>query len=147
MPVPARSRLATFVLLPLVSLSPLGALACAPAAGPAGSAPGLSQTGRQSDVISERELADPALVDKSVLEAIQRLRPRFLDSRSSTVRDGSTPIRMSLDGANPQDASELARISVAEVSEIRYLSIADANLRFGMGGTVGPVILVTMKHH
>lgn len=141
-----RNRLRTFALLALVSLPVLGPLACAPAAGPAGATPGLAQTGRQSDVISEHELSDVALADKTVLEAIQRLRPRFLTSRSSTVREGTIPIRMSLDGANPQDASELAHISVAEVSEIRYLNVGDATLRFGMGGTSGPVILVTMRH-
>lgn len=142
MPTPLRYRRAALVL---VSLPVLGLLACAPAAGPAGAAPDLAQTGRQSDVISEHELSDVALNGKTVLDAIQRLRPRFLSSRSSTVREGSLPIRMSLDGANPQDAAELAHISVAEVSEVRYLNVPDATLRWGMGGSSGPVILVTLR--
>ena len=134
-----------FRLAPLaIALLAAGPLACAPAA--AGSGAGSAQPGRRSDVITEQELADVSLVDKSALEAIQRLRPRFLDSRSSSVNMGPTAIKISVDGANPQDASELAHINVAEVAEIRYLSAGDANLRFGMAGTGGPVILVTRKH-
>ena len=146
MPIPPRFRPVAPAAIVLASLIVLSPIACAPATSGAGSAD-MSRAGRPSDVISEKELADPAFADKTLLDVIQRLRPRFLNSRSSTVREGNSEVRVSLDGASPESVDALAHIFAPEVSEIRLLSVGDANLRFGMQGTGGPVILVTTKRH
>jgi hypothetical protein len=119
-------------------------IACAPA--PPASAANPASTHSASDVISEQDLADPVLAGSTVLDAIRRLRPRFLNDRSGGIsgRDGGP--RVSMNGsAGFIAASELARLSVSEVSEIRYLSAADANQRFGLQGTLSPILLVTLK--
>jgi len=126
----------------LCALSALLSLACA-------SAPGASARSnsneRVSDVITEQELADPALAGSSTLEAVQRLRPRFLNQRGAGLKGKDEGPRVSVNGAAFVAVNELAHIGIAEVSEIRYLSIADAGLRFGLDGTMGPVLLVTLR--
>ena len=119
-------------------------LACAPAAPATGADPAATHSA--ADVISEKDLADPALAGSTVLDAIGRLRPRFLSDRSGGISGREGGPRISLNGsAGFVAASELSRIGVSEVSEIRYLSAADANQRFGLQGTLGPVLLITLK--
>ena len=128
----------------LCILTALTAPACAPP--PSASAPAPNGSG--SDVITEQELAEPSLAGSSALEAVRRLRPRFLNQRSAGLRGADTTPRVSVNGTTAFVApSELAYIAVAEVSEIRFLSIADAGLRFGLNGTTGPILLVTLKAH
>jgi hypothetical protein len=127
----------------LGALSALVSLACASSSGVSASKPNSNGSG--SDVITEQELADPSLAGSSVLDAVRRLRPRFLNQRSAGLKGEDNTARVSVNGATLVAPSELAHIGVAEVSEIRYLSVADAGLRFGLNGTMGPVLLVTLK--
>jgi hypothetical protein len=131
--------------LMLCTLSALVSLACA--SSPAASASKPNSSGGGSDVITEQELADPSLAGSSALDAVRRLRPRFLNQRSAGLKGKDDAPRVSLNGAAFVAPSELAYIGVAEVSEIRYLSVADAGLRFGLNGPMSPVLLVTLKRH
>lgn len=121
--------------------------ACAPAPGPAGAAPSQDR-----DVITRSELADGRIAGGTVLEAVRKLRPRFLN-RVGTPVLGQTapsaakaqdPVMASINGAPPIAIEELGRMSVSEVTEIRYLSVADAGFRFGLSGNNSPVLLVTL---
>jgi hypothetical protein len=94
-------------------------------------------------VITRQELADPVLNAGTLLEAIQRLRPRFVADRGGAIGGVKEPVQISINGGDPMALGELARIGVSEVTEIRYLSTADAGLRFGLRGSMGPVLLVT----
>ena len=135
------SRRPALVLLGVGALSAAG---CAPA--PVSSASSPAAIRSASDVITEQDLADPTLAGSTVLEAIRRLRPRFLNDRSGGYagRDGGP--RVSVNGSTGfVTTSELANFGVSEVSEIRYLSAADAGQRFGLQGTLSPILLVTLR--
>src|SRR4051795_8043870 len=127
-----------------LALTLLTACAAAPPAAEPGAAPGAGPAHGSSDVITETELADPSLAGSTVLEAIARLRPRFLNRRGGGLtRDDR--LQISLDGSNPIPASELSRVELGAIAEIRYLSTNDAGLRFGLKGNMGPVLLITLR--
>jgi hypothetical protein len=117
-------------------------LACAQPPGSAGTIP-QRHPSSNSDVITREELADPSLVGSTALEAVTRLRPRFVNSRSGTPGGTREQVQISINGGPPMALGELARIELPPVTEIRYLSTADAGLRFGLRGSMGPVLLVT----
>jgi hypothetical protein len=118
------------------------ALACASGSGGAASEP-QARPSRNSDVITHQELADPALAGGTLLDAIQRLRPRFVADRGGAIGGVKEPVQISINGGDPTALGDLARIGISEVTEVRYLSTADAQLRFGLRGSMGPVLLVT----
>lgn len=90
-----------------------------------------------SDRLGEADLENvPQL---SAFQAIQRLRPRWLNTRT-----GAAPM-VHVDG-NIQmgGADALHNLRAADVQEMRYLNAADATTRFGTNYVSG-VILVTTK--
>ena len=112
------------------------------------SAPGASARASNSgtsDVITSRELADPSLVGATALDAVRRLRPRFLIDRGGGKGNYTGGLLVSANGTDLVGPTELGRISVDEVTEIRYLSATDAAQKFGTRGTMGPVIVLTLK--
>ena len=111
------------------------------------SAPAASGSSSRAggDVITRAELADPSLVGSTVVDAIRRLRPRFLNERSGGLRGASEGAMVSLNGGPPGELSELSRVEIGDVQEIRYLTTADANLRFGLAGSMRPVLVVTLR--
>ena len=119
------------------------ALGCASSPGAAAGSPGATRS--TSDVITRQELADPSLVGATALDAVRHLRPRFLNERGGALKGASEQVQVSLNGAEPRPTSELARIDVADVEEIRYLSTAEAGLRFGLRGSMGPVLVITSR--
>jgi hypothetical protein len=117
---------------------------CTPA--PVATAANPAVTHSASDVITERDLADPTLAGSTVLEAVRRLRPRFLNDRSGGYAGREGGPKVSINGSTGfVGSAELSRLGVSEVSEVRYLSAADASQRFGLQGTLSPVLLVTLK--
>jgi len=124
----------------------VAAAACAGGGSPAteGSAVGA---GRNADVITAAELSDPAIASGDALEAVQRLRPRFLMTRGAmSVKNttaGSTHV--SVDGGPLLTVDALSRLRPSQILEIRYLSASDAAQRFGTNAGSGGVILVKSK--
>lgn len=116
------------------------ACAASPRAGAPDSAPRSD-----SDVITQEELADPSVAGSTLLEAVRHLRPRFLNTRSGDLRGHPEGVQVSVNGGDFVPVSELSRMTVAEVSEVRYLSVADASLRFGLQGSLRPVLLITLR--
>ena len=111
----------------------LGATGCA--GGGAGG--GASRpAGSSADHIVEAELE--ALYQLSALEAIRRLRPRWLQTRTGT------PPQVHVDGNPMGGAENLNALRAADIQEMRYLSAADATTRFGTNYVSG-VILVSTK--
>jgi hypothetical protein len=89
------------------------------------------------DRITEAELLP--LDQLSAYEAVQRLRPRWLQ-----VRTRLEPM-VHIDGAVRTDGlADLRSLRCTEVQEMRYMSPADATTRFGTGYGNG-LILVTTK--
>ena len=125
----------------LVLLMLLGG--CASSPGAAAPSPGVSRS--NSDVITRQELADPLLAGSTVLEAVRRLRPRFLNERGGALKGAPERVQLSVNGADPVRLEELSRFELVDIEEIRYLSVADAGLRFGLRGNMGTVMLVTLR--
>jgi hypothetical protein len=100
------------------------------------------------DVITAAELADPAVAAGDALQAVQRLRPRFLMSRgmTSSASNGSAGgVHASIDGGPLVAVTDLQRVRPSSLKEIRYLSATDAAQRFGAMAGNGPVIILTSR--
>jgi hypothetical protein len=92
--------------------------------------------GSSSDRIVEAELE--TLHQLSALEAVRRLRPRWLQTRTGA------PPQVHVDGNPLGGAESLNALRVADIQEMRFLNAADATTRFGTNYISG-VILVTTK--
>lgn len=103
--------------------------------------------GRNADVITAAELADPAIASGDALEAVQRLRPRFLMTRGAISAKNSSAgsTHVSVDGGPLLAVDALSRLRPSQIAEIRYLSSSDAAQRFGTNAGSGGVILVKSK--
>ena len=98
---------------------------------------GMSRpAGSSSDRIVEMELE--TLHQFSALEAVRRLRPRWLQTRTGVLP------QVHVDGNRVGSAENLNSVRAADVQEMRYLNAADATTRFGTNYVSG-VILVTTK--
>lgn len=128
-------------LLPFL-LYTLGVAGCASAPAPGGS----DGAGRPNgDVITQQELQDPALSGSSVYNAVRKLRPRFLNERGAGFQAESQVVSVSVNGSALMPVRELETMDVSTVTEIKYLSTAEASMRFGLSGNMGPVLLVSVK--
>ena len=130
---------------PFLSSVLIVALSLACASSPPGTTTTTGARPSDSDVITQEELADPSVAGSTLLEAVRRLRPRFLNTRSGDLRGHPEGVQVSVNGGEFVPVSELSRMAVAEVSEVRYLSVADASLRFGLQGSLRPVLLITLR--
>jgi hypothetical protein len=127
----------------------VAAMACASGGASSEATEGGTATGtaRNADVISAAELADPSVATGNALEAVQRLRPRFLMTRGAmSVKNttaGSTHV--SIDGGPLLTVDALSRLRPSQLLEIRYLSASDAAQRFGTAAGSGGVILAKSR--
>jgi hypothetical protein len=104
---------------------------------------------RNRDVITQQDLAaDPTLRAQTVLEVVKELRPHFLNARerNNMGTPGSDPesgkVHASIDNGRVVMLSELSGMHANDVTEIRYLNVAQAMQKFGTAALQGPVILV-----
>lgn len=102
---------------------------------------------RNPDLITADELTDPAIVAGDALQAIQRLRPRFLMARGSVSNSNRSAgsVQVSVDGGPLLVVSHLKTLRPASIAEIRYLNTSDAAQRFGTAAASGGVIMVKSK--
>lgn len=112
-----------------------------------GPAPASSAASRSSDVITAEELSAASVQSGDALEAVRRLRPRFLSSRGKgSIRIANAgAVHVSIDGGPLLTANYLARVRATDVAEIRYLNAADATTRFGTNAGSGGVLLVKSR--
>ena len=98
-------------------------------------------------MITATELASANVSSGNALDAVRRLRPRFLATRGSgSIRaaDAGT-VHVSLDGGPLQAVSFLSRMRPGEIAEIRYLSASQAAQQFGTNSGTGGVMLVKSR--
>jgi predicted small secreted protein len=96
----------------------------------------------RSSVVTGQEIAE-GYYDSNLLDALQALRPRFLASRGP---DGTRLPVVYVDGVrNLGGTAELRTIQTDHVSQVRYLSAAEANLRFGTGHTGGAIVVALRR--
>ena len=122
------------------------AIGCARSSG--GGAPSTATTAsRGSDVITAQELADASVSAGDALEAVRRLRPRFLATRGSgSIRIASAgSVHISVNGGPLLTLTELSRMRPGEIAEIRYLNATEATQRFGTLAGGGGVLLVKSR--
>lgn len=105
------------------------------ACGTTGTSAGAAR--RDPNLITAEELADLQTV--TALDAIRRLRPRWLQPRG-----GSRPQAI-VNGSRTNDLEDALRaVQASAVASMRFLSAADATMRFGVG-FAGGVIEVTTR--
>jgi hypothetical protein len=96
----------------------------------------------RSSVVTGQEIAGK-YYDSNLLDALQALRPRFLASRGP---DGTRLPVVYLDGVRMLGGTaELRTIQTDHVSQVRYLSASEANLRYGMGHTAGAIVVALRR--
>ena len=128
---PARRTPMVFTLL-------VFAAACASSGGGEG-----RTTSGATNVITAEEL--DAVGNLDLLAAVQRLRPRWLQSRGSATFGGPTSARVILDGVPQNGGLDVLRsIRATDAEELRYMSANDATTRYGTD-MVGGAILVIRK--
>lgn len=96
---------------------------------------------RRSDVIVERELA---MSDATTLEdAIQQLRPRFLQRRGQSSLNSveGTLVVVYIDDARAGSPDILRSIHPTEVREVQYLDGPSASARYGLNHGGGAVLV------
>ena len=107
-----------------------GLAACA-----SGGGSGSSGPRRDPNLITAEELAEHSTLN--AMDVVRRLRPRWLTGRGPSAQP-----QLILDGTRMGDArSELQSISVADVSEMRYLNASDATMRFGTNFPGGAIVV------
>ena len=109
----------------------LGLSGCASSGGGGGRVAGASSTR-----IVRAELTPLGQLD--ALQAVQRLRPQWLQSR------GTAQAVLHVDGAPRGDVNDLRFIPADQIEQIEYMSATDASTRFGTDYQ-GGVILVTNR--
>lgn len=108
--------------------------------------PGVSAPIRGSHyVISSEELARST--EMTLLEAVARLRPHFLKTRTFTAygRAASFPLMLYVDGERMESIDDLRRFTPAEVLEVRFFEPAQANTRFARYNNAGGAVAITLK--
>lgn len=123
-------------LLLLVALVPL-AWGCA--SGP------TSQSSGNRNLITTEDLATTE--DLNVLQAIQRLRPQWLQARGvgSFRAGGREGVRVYVDQVPTGGAEVLRTLQVRDVQQIRYLDARTATTRFGTDHANGAIMVTTRR--
>ncbi|HEU4988309.1 MAG TPA: TonB-dependent receptor plug domain-containing protein [Gemmatimonadaceae bacterium] len=124
----------------------LAAVALTACASGGAAAPTSGGMARDPNVITAAELANEN--SPSVYDAIQHLRPEMLrprlaNSSSSINSPGDYAVKVYLDGQQVGTISDLRSISTSTIKEIRYLSPAQAQQRFGSGVPGGAIVLTS----
>lgn len=125
----------------------VAAMACASGSSSASDPNAPATASRNADVITTEELADPSVSSGTALEAVQRLRPRFLMTRGAVSGRNTSAgsVHISVDGGPLLTVDNLSRLRPSQIAEIRYLNSSDAAQRFGTSAASGGVILVRSK--
>ena len=117
--------------------------ACASSPAASSSATEAPRARTDPDRITAEELA--TLDVQNALQAVQRLRPRFLQTHgggSTSITRGPQDVVVYVDQTRMGGPRALADIPITEVKEIQYLSGPDATQRFGTGHGSGAIIVI-----
>lgn len=108
---------------------------------------GHATRGSANVITAEEIAAKPELTN--AYDAVQFLRPRFLQSRGQTSFNATSGAGMTpplpvvfLDNQPFGDISSLRQIAISGVQEIRYISAADATTKWGTGYPNGVIQVV-----
>lgn len=113
----------------------LGMTACASGGGGA-----ARPAGATSNRIVLEELQ--ALTEMTGLQVIERLRPRWLQSRAGT---GGEPPVLYVDGARRGSINDLTSMRSSNLQQLEYMSASDATTRYGTGHGGGAVMVTSRR--
>ena len=100
---------------------------------------------RNPNLISSEELRQAESDGSSALRVIQRLRPRWLQTRGASSFDNpASPAMVIVNGAPYGELDTLVNMYVSEIEELRFMNARDATTRFGTG-YIGGAILVSVR--
>jgi hypothetical protein len=136
-------RIRSFSLLAALSLTVAAGCASSPAGTAAASQPSTSRSRGSPDRITAEELA--AIDVQNALQAVQRLRPSFLQNRggaSSSITQGPVDVVVYVDQTRMGGPHTLSQIPISDVKEIVHLSGTDATQRYGTGHGSGAIIVI-----
>ncbi len=110
----------------------------------AGSGSRTSDTRRDPNRITPEEIQEQAV--GTAYDVVERLRPMWLRSRSSTLQGGGTVIlpRVFVDDRDYGPRDSLRDFHIDSLEEIRFISARDATTRYGTG-YAGGIIFVVLK--
>jgi hypothetical protein len=135
-------RISSLSLLAALSLSVAAGCASAPP-GSGANQPSTSRSRGSSDRITAEELA--TLDVQNALQAVQRLRPSFLQSRggaTSSITQGPVDVVVYVDQTRMGGPNTLSQIPISDVKEIIHLNAADATQRYGTGHGSGAIVVI-----
>jgi hypothetical protein len=103
------------------------------------------QVSESQDVISRADL--DRIVASTAFEAVERLRPRWLQPRgpTSVLEPQGTLPTVYVDGRPAGDLTALNAIPTEEISELHYVSPTDATTRWGTGVSGGVIEVITAR--
>jgi hypothetical protein len=110
-----------------------GLAGCASGGGGGASRP----AGSSSTRIVRAELVP--LGQMSAYQAIERLRPRWLQSRS-----GDTVV-LYVDGSRRSNVRDLESMSIMDLEQMEYMASSDATTRYGTGHAAGAILVTTRR--
>ncbi len=83
--------------------------------------------------------------ERTLFDAIDRLRPRWLRVRSTTSIQGPAPILVYRDNVRAGGIEVLQSILLEAVQEVRFVNATDATTRWGMGVSSGVIEIVSRR--
>ena len=110
-----------------------GLAGCASGGGGGSSRPAGSSSSR----IVRAELVP--LGQMSAYQAIERLRPRWLQSRSGDV------VVLYVDGSRRSNVRDLQSMSIMDLEQMEFMSGSDATTRYGTGHGAGAILATTRR--
>jgi hypothetical protein len=117
----------------------VGALAVAGCGGMAGAAGGGSSTRITRAQLDEMEVI-------SAFDAIQRLRPNWLQARGAvSISGGTAEPRVHIDGSRTSSLDELRTLLTNQVEQIDFMNAADATTLYGTGYPGGVIEVRTRR--
>ena len=97
--------------------------------------------GGSRDVLTRGELIEAGLGSFSLFDAIQRVRPGWLRSRTTTIAADQVYAVVFVDGTRYGELATLRSMRVEDIQEVRFINARDATTRYGTG-YMGGVIAV-----
>ncbi len=133
-----------------VAPTPRAAGATTAAAPIAGAASATSRAAKppakgNSNLIVASEIAGTGVSD--AFQAVKLLRPAMLRGRNGSLNDnsGGAELVVYVDGVKAGGPQSLESVTALAISEIRFISAADATTRFGTGHPLGAILVVTKR--